>query len=470
MNDDALAALSEILGDGELLLDEADRARYASDGSGLKGDLPLAVLRPATTERLSQAMAVCARFQIAMITQGGRTGLSGGACVAGPAVVLSTERMQGVVEIDEDAMAMTVWAGTPLERVHDAAREKGLDFPVDIGARGSATVGGLIATNAGGIRVLRHGMMRQNVLGLEVVLADGRILSRLGKLVKDNSGLDLKQIFIGSEGALGVVTMAVLQLKPHAGKAMVVLLALPDFPAALSCLSRARTMFGDRLTAFEGMWPDYWDFVCGEARLARRPVSGTHGFYVLVEIADTDPADIENWFMALSEEGLVEDGILAQSIAEARALWAVREAVGEVDEALGPHINFDLGVASSRLGEFCEACDRCLADVDGAGRALKVGHVGDGNVHLLVAHDGRTETIHDIERAIYGLVAEWGGAITAEHGIGRLKRAWLSCSRSSEEIALMGLLKQALDPAGLLNPGIYPVPEPGADETGRHAC
>lgn len=466
MNDDCLAALSDILEGGELLLDEADRSRYASDGSGLIGDLPLAVLRPATTERLAAAMALCSRARIAMIAQGGRTGLSGGACVTGRAVVISTERMQGVIETDADAMAMTVWAGTPLERVQEAARDKGLDFPVDIGARGSATVGGIIATNAGGIRVLRYGMTRQNVLGLEVVLADGRIISRLGKLVKDNSGLDLKQLFIGAEGALGIVTKAVLQLKPHPGEARVVLLATPGFPAAIACLARARTVFGDRLTAFEGMWPDYWDFVCGKARLVRRPVSGTHGFYVLAEIVGgaSTAAEVETWFATLSEEGLVEDGVLAQSLAEGRSLWAVREAVGEVDEALGPHINFDLGVASSRLGDFCKACDERLADVEGAGQTLKVGHVGDGNVHLLVAHDGRAVAVHAIERAIYGLVAEWGGAITAEHGIGRLKRDWLHCSRSAEEIALMSILKQALDPAGLLNPGIYPVVE--ADNAG----
>lgn len=449
--------LKALLSPAELLATPQDCERYASDQSGLEGALPLAVLRPASVETLSRAMALCAEAGIAMIPQGGRTGLSAGGCAVAGSVVLSSERMTGVIEVDPDAMTLTAWAGTPLQVVQEAARAHGLDYPVDIGARGTATLGGTIATNAGGIRVLRNGMTRQNVLGLEAVLADGRVVSRLGKLVKDNAGLDLKQLFIGSEGILGVITRAVVQLRPYAPQSALALLALPDHAAALRCLASARSRFAERLSAFEGMWPDYWTFVCHRTSLTRSPFSGEHGFYVLIEVeVPTDGADdtLERWFEDLFEAGLVEDGVLAQSLAEMNGLWRIREAVGDVDADFGPHINFDLGIAPSRLGLFCDACDAILADTDGVTGTLKVGHIGDGNVHLLVAHEEDDAAAEEIERRVYGLVSQWDGTVTAEHGIGRIKRAWLRCSRSQEEIALIRMIKAQLDPKGLLNPGV----------------
>ncbi|EPX86035.1 FAD-binding oxidoreductase [Salipiger mucosus] len=453
---DAVGELAEMLGPRGILTSPQDCARYASDQSGLSGVLPLAVLRPATTEEVSHILRICSRHHVGVVPQGGRTGLSGGACSPDGVVVLSTERMSGILEVDPEAMTLTTWAGTPLETVQEAARAAGLQYPVDIGARGTATIGGTIATNAGGIRVLQHGMTRASVLGLEAVLADGSVVSRLGKTVKDNSGFDLKQLFIGSEGTLGIVTRAVLQLCRHAPQTALALFALPDHAAALKCLAAARQRFGARIMAFEGMWPDYWDFVCHETSLAAAPVAGRHGFYLLIEIeagSGGSEEELEAFFAELFEAEVVEDGVLAKSLGEMQALWRVREAVGEIDEDFGPHINFDIGVSPSELGRFCDAADALMADMPEVRGALKVGHVGDGNVHLIVAHDGSAVAEERIEVVIYGLLREWDGAVTAEHGIGRVKARWIAHSRTPEELALMRRLKAQLDPLGLLNPG-----------------
>ncbi|MBW6417582.1 FAD-binding oxidoreductase [Celeribacter sp. PS-C1] len=453
---DAIVALSEVLGPKGILTRAEDCARYATDQSGLAGTAPMAVLRPGTTEEVGSLMAICNRHGLGVVPQGGRTGLSGGASCPPNVVVISTERLSGIIEVDEEAMTLTTWAGTPLETVQEAARAVGLEYCVDIGARGSATIGGTIATNAGGIRVLQRGMTRDNVLGLEAVLADGTIISRLGKTVKDNSGFDLKHMFIGSEGVLGFVTRAVLKLHRHVPGTATALLALPDHAAALRCLNVTRERFGSRIVAFEGMWPDYWDFVCDTAALAVSPLADKYGFYVLIEVdSETGRAEeeFEELFADLFDREIAVDGVLAKSVAEAQSLWALREAVGEVDDAFGHHINFDIGVSPSALGAFCEAADARLATLKEAGGVIKVGHIGDGNVHLLVAHDGSTAAEHRIEAEIYAFLRDWNGAVTAEHGIGRIKAPWIGCSRSPEELAMMRALKTQLDPRGILNPG-----------------
>lgn len=453
---EAVAELTEVLGTKGILTEPHDCARYASDQSGLPGVVPVAVLRPASTEDVARAIAICGRHRIGIVPQGGRTGLSGGGSSPQGCVVLSSERMTGIAEIDQDAMTLTAWAGTPLQTVQEAARAVGLEYPVDIGSRGTATIGGTIATNAGGIRVLQHGMTRANVLGLETVLADGSVVSRLGKTVKDNSGFDLKQIFIGSEGTLGVITRAVLQLQRAIAHDALALFALHDHAAALKCLAAARQKFGARITAFEGMWPDYWNFVCHETALAAAPLAGRHGFYALIAIQSETPGseeELEAFFADLFEAGIVEDGVLAKSQREIQALWRVREAVGDVDEGFGPHINFDIGLSPSALGRFCAAADAMLAQMPQAGGVLKVGHIGDGNVHLLVAHDGSPAAEERIEAAIYRLLRDWDGAVTAEHGIGRIKARWIGHCRTPEELSLMRAMKSVLDPLNILNPG-----------------
>ncbi|SON56650.1 putative FAD-linked oxidoreductase [Hartmannibacter diazotrophicus] len=454
--DPALDALAALLGESGILLGPADCARYATDVSGERGELPRAVLRPANTQDLSEVMRLCHRHGLPVVPQGGRTGLSGGASCLDGNLVLSLERMTGVIAIDPDALTLVAWAGTPLQTVQEAARERGLEYPVDIGSRSTATIGGTIATNAGGIRVIRHGMTRQNILGLEVVLANGTILSDLNELPKNNAGYDLKQLFIGSEGTLGIVTRAVMKLVPATTHANTALLGLSDYGAALDLLGSARRRFGPQLVAFEGMWPSYWDFVCEEAKLVRPPLSGRHGLYVLLETAHEGASGeeaFEAWLGHCLENELVEDGVIAKSLAETRSIWAVREAVGELDAAFGAHINFDLGIVPSRLGSFIEACDRALAAFVDC-RSLHVGHMGDGNLHLIVSTGSRgPQEVHEIENVIYGLVGEWHGTVTAEHGVGTLKRHWLSRCRDESQIAVMTRLKALFDPFGRLNPG-----------------
>ncbi|QFG37581.1 FAD/FMN-containing dehydrogenase [Paracoccus pantotrophus] len=458
MQDDMGIVLTELeaaLGTRGILTGPDACAGYAADQSGLVLGTPGVVLRPADTAETSVAVKICAAHGLPIIPQGGRTGLSGGGCALPGSVVLNCERMTGIEEIDLGAMTMTVHAGTPLQVVQEAAREQGLDYPVDIGARGSATIGGTIATNAGGVRVLRHGMTRQNVLGLEAVLPDGSIMCRLGKTIKDNSGLDLKQLFIGSEGIFGIITRAVLQLRPMTPGYSTALLGLRNHEAALKCLALARSHFKDALAAFEGMWPDYWDHVCQHG-LARSPFHERHGFYLLIEAACDQPQDtvqMEGFFEAAHEAGLVQDGVLAQSLAEAQALWQIREVVGEVDASFGPHVNFDIGIAPSQLGGFCDAVDQSLKDLPFPASTLKVGHIGDGNVHLLVACADRDEAKARIETMVYDLLRGYSGTITAEHGIGRVKAPWLTYCRTPVEIALMQRFKESLDPKLIMNPG-----------------
>ncbi|WP_294923655.1 FAD-binding oxidoreductase [uncultured Paracoccus sp.] len=465
-----LAELADVLGSHAVLVDTADRERYRCDQSGHAAGMPIAVLRPATTEAAAQAVALCAQHRVAIVPQGGRTGLSGGGSAIDGCVILSLERLVGVEELDAATMTMTVRAGTPLEQVQEAARRHGLDYPVDIGARGTATIGGTIATNAGGIRVLRFGMTRHHVLGLEAILPDGSILSRMGRTAKDNTGYDLKQLLIGSEGTLGVICRAVLQLRPWRANSALALVGLRDHAAALRCLTSLRQRFDTRLIAFEGMWPDYWKLVCHDSGLAKPPFAGGHGFHVLfeVELPDNEgPGDVEDWFAEVSENDLVQDGVLAQSLADHGALWRLREAVGEIDDALGPHINFDIGIDPSRLGRFCDQADRMLDALPQAGRTVKVGHVGDGNVHLLVAHSGLSKDVKIVEQAIYGLVQDYRGAVTAEHGVGRLKADWLRHSRSDTEVAVMAAVKSSLDPHGIMNPGsVLPCVHRGAGHFG----
>jgi FAD/FMN-containing dehydrogenase len=398
-------------------------------------------------------MRLCNQYELPIVPQGGLTGLSGGAVPVSGGVALSTDRMSGIISVDPDNFCLTAWAGTPLETVQNAAREFGLEYPVDIGARGSATVGGTIATNAGGIRVIRHGMTRQHVLGLEVVLADGTVLSNLRSMIKDNAGYDLKQIFIGSEGTLGIVTRAVLKLCPAPTQRNTALLGLADYASGLACLGSARRSFEAQLTAFEGMWPYYWDLATSMKLSGRAPLKGGHGLYVLLETSGHDLAAFEEWLAECFESGLVEDGAIAQSLSDINDFWSVREAIGEVDHVIGPHLNFDIGLQPSALGEFVSVCEAALTDL-ATGPTLYVGHIGDGNLHVIVpVREHSNDYVWEIENRVFGILSEREGTVTAEHGVGLLKRDWLNRTRRPEEIQLMRHLKSCLDPKSLLNPG-----------------
>ncbi|MFO1294306.1 MAG: FAD-binding oxidoreductase [Rubrivivax sp.] len=448
---DTVAALRAALGDEVVRTGDAIAARYRTDWSGHAPAPPAALLLPRDTEEVSRALALCHRHGQGVVPQGGRTGMVGGAVPRTEDIVLSLERMNRIEQIDAQAGTMTVQAGALLQRVQEAAAEAGFLFALDLGARGSCQIGGNIATNAGGLNVLRYGPMRNQVLGLEVVLADGSVLDSLRKLAKDTAGYDLRQLFVGSEGTLGVVTRAVLALQPRPRSAQTLLAALPDFAAAVALLRRLQAAYA--VSAFELMWRDFMQLALAWRGGERAPLAGEHPFYALVELEGT-PEALQATLAELVHEGLLPDAVLASSLAQARAIWALREITAEFPARLDP-INFDLSLPTGEIGAFAERCRAALAARWPAQRSVFFGHIGDSNLHLTV--DGRSlpgVAHREVDALVYRLLREVPGAsVSAEHGIGLLKRDWLDHCRSATELALMRRLKQALDPRAILNPG-----------------
>jgi FAD/FMN-containing dehydrogenase len=456
----ALLELRERLGPAAVLIGPDVPARNCNDWSTQPPSPPLAVVRPVDAAGVSATLKACARAGLPVVPQGGLTGLVGGARPEPGWVALSLERMTGVEDIDEAGATMTVRAGTPLEAVQRAADEAGLYFALDLGSRGSCAIGGNLSTNAGGNRVIRYGMARELVLGLEVVLPDGTIVSALNRMLKNNAGYDLKQLFIGSEGTLGIITRIVLRLHPKPGCTMAAVCALPDYAAVVKLLARARRGLGPLLSAFEVMWPDYWQVVTERVGV-QSPLKGEHGAYVLVEAQGTDEAidgpRFQAWMESLlEEEGLLADAAVAQSIADVQSFWALRDACAEFFQVLGPHISYDIGLPLKRMDEYARRSAPALAARIPGCQVVHYGHIGDGNLHMVAWVPGlalEQQPKETMDEVLYSLVREFGGTVSAEHGIGTQKKKWLGHARTPEEIALMRTLKQALDPHGVLNPG-----------------
>jgi FAD/FMN-containing dehydrogenase len=452
---DIAAALGTRLGDGVVYGPDAVEPRYLGDR--LLHDptvRPAALIRPRTTAEVSAALAICHGRRAPVVAQGGRTGLAGGATPADGWVILSLERMRAVAPVDRASATVEAEAGAVLQQVQDAADAADMMFPLDIGGRGSCTIGGNIATNAGGNRVLRYGMMRDLVLGLEVVLADGTVLSSMNRMLKNNAGYDLKQIFIGSEGTLGVVTRAVLRVFARRPSVQTGLCAVRDYASIVELLALARARLGDTLTAFEAMWPTFYDL--GTRGLNRRaPIEGGHGAYVLLESMGVDVAEDERKFQSFVEaalaQGCIEDAVVARSGADARDLWAIRDSSAELQRTLGSYFAFDVSLPVGDIGRFIESCGSRLVQRWPQATLAWFGHVADANIHLCMS--GSDVTQHELDTLVYDCVADFQGSISAEHGIGLLKRDFLDRSRNTAEIATMRLLKQALDPRGILNPG-----------------
>lgn len=446
----------DLLRDGfgdSVLLGEAIPESCFSDWTGHAACRPLALVRPTSSEEVSRLLRLCHEHRRAVVPQGGMTGLAGAAVPNADSIAVSLSRLTGVESVDRDAATLTVRAGTTLEVVQNAAKEAGFRYPVDFGARGSCQIGGTIATNAGGHGVIRHGMTRDQVLGLEVVLADGRILDLMNGMIKNNTGYDLKHCFIGAEGTLGIITRAVLCMAPPQGEPHTMLCGLPNYKAAVALLHRLRGA-GLALEAFEVMWQDFYTMSC-DWRDSQPPLPTSHALYVLCE-AEGDANHLETALAAAIETGEVADAVLASSIPQAQALWAIREATGEFPLKLAP-INFDLSLPIPTIGAFVEAAGAMLQQRWPGISIVNFGHIGDSNLHLTV--DGRTlaedtpETRHAIEAEIYRLVGEYHGSISAEHGIGLLKRDFLHHSVCPEVMDVMRALKHTLDPNGILNPG-----------------
>ncbi|HYF56180.1 MAG TPA: FAD-binding oxidoreductase [Salinarimonas sp.] len=450
-----VSALLAALGPDRVRVGADIPVRNHADQGGRAPTPPLALVLPRSTEEVSSTLRICHEHGQPVVTQGGMTGLAGGAHPGEGEVALSLERLSGVEEVDAASGTLTALAGTPLAVVQKAAEEAGYLCGIDLGARGSCTIGGNIATNAGGNQVLRYGMARKNVLGLEVVLADGRIVRSLNKMLKNNAGYDWTQLFIGSEGTLGVVTRVVLGLHPRPQGVESVLCGVENVEAALALLRRIERRFPGRLLVFEGMWREFMEVATGPGGLAR-PFDEAHDLCLLIEAAMGDGgADAFAGFLAEAyEEGLVRDALVARSEADRARFWAYRESPYEYRRYLPKEIGFDVSIPLDRMDAAIAAFRERIPARFPDAIHVAFGHIADSNVHVTVAKPGLDEaTYRAIEETVYGVVQELGGSISAEHGIGRNKRPYLQISRTEAELALMATIKAALDPAGLLNPG-----------------
>ncbi|MBL8349483.1 MAG: FAD-binding oxidoreductase [Burkholderiaceae bacterium] len=429
--------------------------RFHRDWTAAAPVVPLAVVLPRETREVSRALALCHAAGVPVVPQGGLTGLVGGAQPQADAVVINLSRMNAPPRVDAVARTVTAQAGVTLQALQEAADAAGLMFPVDFGARGSCQVGGAISTNAGGVQVMRFGMMRAQVLGLEAVLADGEVIDSMNALMKNNTGHDLKQLFIGTEGTLGIVTQAVLRLAERPAGRSVALARVPDVTAAYQVLRRlGRALPG--LTAFEAMWPDYYAFAT--AALGEAPLPLDEGLTLLIELQGPDPqGDDERLTAELAElmgAGTVADATVAQSGVQAERFWALREANAELMRHFKRLSGYDVSIAAGATEAFVASCRAALAALSPPIRLLCFGHLGDGNLHLVVATDDAPGVdARQVKRCVHDAVGAFRGSISAEHGIGRDKRDDLGITRNAAEIALMRRLKAALDPSHILNPG-----------------
>jgi len=446
-----LDALAAIVGVDQIFSPDAVEPRYLDDETSGEVGVPAGLVRPGSVAELSAVLAHCHESGQPIVVQGGRTGMARGGVPRTGELILSLERMAAIESIDTDAGVMTVGAGCVLEVAQNAAADAGWRLAVDIGARGSCTIGGMIATNAGGTQVLRYGMMRDQILGLEAVLADGTVISSLGSMLKNNTGYDLKQLFIGSEGTLGIVTRAVLRLRPPAIGRQTALCAVPDYPAAVRLLTRLERAMPGQLSAYELMWSDFFDASCAITGQAY-PFDERHELIVLL---DTESGDTDALTAALAEnfaDDTVRDALVAQSDRDHQRFWRFRDAIGELVGAMAVVEPFDVSAPIGAIGGLVHDLRVRLAREVPGSRPICFGHIADSNLHLaleLASEEQRERA----EAIVYDSVRAVGGSVSAEHGIGMLKRAWLGHSRSIEEISLMRTIRAALDPKQILNPG-----------------
>ncbi len=451
-----VATLQARFGDRVVRTGAAIADRPAWQGNGGPDSAP-AVLRPADTAELSALLRACHEAGRAVVPQGGLTGLVHGTVTDATTLALSLDRMHAIEEIDPVNRTMRVQAGAPLQQVQEHAEAEGLMFPLDLGARGSATIGGNIATNAGGNRVVRYGMMRDNVLGLEAVLADGTVIDAMHPLIKNNTGYDLKQLFIGSEGTLGIVTRAILRLRPLPRSQHIAFVAAPDFARVPALLRYLDGALGGSLSAFEVLWRNYYELVTTAPAPHRRPVAAEWPYYVLIEALggppEQDAPRFEAVLMQALEDELIADAVIARSQGERDALWAMRDDVGQ-NARHAPIQAFDVSLPLDHMEQYVDAVNAALQARWPGATNMTFGHLGDGNIHLIIGvGDNSAKTRHAVADTVYQALPAGLGSISAEHGIGTEKKPWLTLSRSSVELDLMRTLKQALDPQGLLNPG-----------------
>ncbi len=455
--DTLIKDIEEIVGPRGILLDD-DVTSRSDSWPPMGGCQAKAIIRPANTLEVSEVLKLCHAADQGVVTHGGLTGLVGGARAGKEDIVLSLERMNGIDPVDVINRTITVEAGVPLQKVHEAAEDVDLLFPLDLGARGSCTIGGNIATNAGGNSVIRYGMIREQLLGIEAVLADGTIISSLNGVTKNNTGYDLKQLFIGSEGTLGIVTRAVLRLRPLPRSCNTALVAIEDFEQLGRFLRDMDSALGGTLSAFEVMWNDFYRLIVADGSKHGSPLSTDHGFYVLLESTggheESDKIRFEGALEEAFESDLIVDAVIAQSKQQRQDLWGIRDDIEGLTHELMPPIVFDISLGIPQMDDYVDEVRQQLSERWPDSRMVVFGHLGDGNIHLVVTVGSHEPSeVHAVETIVYEALGRRNGVISAEHGIGLDKREFLKHSRSEDEIALMLVLKKALDQKGILNPG-----------------
>jgi len=452
--------LSGLVGSAHVLTDPADIAPFVTDWRGRYRGAAQCVVRPGNTAEVAAVVKACVEAGVAIVPQGGNTSLCGAATPDGEgrAVVLSLGRLNRIVSVDAQNNTITVEAGCTLAAVQAAARAVDRLFPLALASEGTCQIGGNLSTNAGGVQVLRYGNTRELTLGLEVVLPSGEIWDGRRGLRKDNTGYDLKQLFIGAEGTLGIITGAVLKLFPLPKRQVTCWLNVASPNATVSLINSAKSKFDAQLTAFEMVSETALGMVLKHIPDSLRPTAQAP-WYVLAEFSDAEPAAVESWLAGRLEAGEVSDGVVAQSEGQAKKLWALRENISEAQKIEGISIKHDVAVPVSRIPDFLAAADAALAAAFPGIRVVAFGHVGDGNLHYNLSQVDAQDNAAFIaaqpavNRIVHDAVHALNGSISAEHGIGQLKREELLRYKSPVEMALMRTLKQALDPRGLINPG-----------------
>ena len=462
-----LSRFETLLGPRGFTRDAGDMAPWLTDWRGRFTGAAAAILSPASTAEVQAVVRLCAEAWVPLVAQGGNSSMVGGATppADGSALILSLRRMNAMRAVSPDDNAAVAEAGVILSDLHDAARAIGRRFPLSLAAKGSATVGGLVATNAGGTQVLRFGPMRALVLGIEAVLPDGSLFDNLTALRKDNRGYDLKQLLIGAEGTLGVVTAASLRLVPAAGSTAVAWAGLPSPHAALTLLRRLEALLGDSVESFELVPADALALVLETVPGTRPPLAARHSWNVLIESvapqgAEDASAQLEGALAACFEEGLLEDAAVASSEAQAEALWKLRESISEAERHRGPSVKHDVSVPVSGMPAFIEEAAAAVEARFPSSRVIAFGHLGDGNVHFNVQPPEGADAAAwlagegaEVSAFVHDLVTAGSGSISAEHGIGQMKRDEYLRTADPARLAAQRAIKRALDPHGIMNPG-----------------